>query len=52
VATVAELDRILDAIAAHDGAAYVEVMMPDAESQPLPDATIDRGYKLRTPHTD
>jgi len=52
VATVAELDRILDAIDAHDGAAYVEVMIPDAESQPLPDATIDRGYKLRTPHTD
>ena len=52
VGTVAELDRMLDAIDAHDGAAYVEVMIPGAESQPLPDATIDRGYKLRTPKAD
>jgi indolepyruvate decarboxylase len=51
VGTVAELDRILDAIATHDGAAYVEVMIPGEESQPLPDAVIDRGYKLRTPKT-
>ena len=49
VATVAELDAALDAIDAHDGAAYIEVMIPDEESQPLPDDVIDRGYKLRTP---
>lgn len=49
VATVAELDDALDAIAKHDGAAYLEVMIPDEESQPLPEQIIDRGYKLRTP---
>lgn len=49
VSTVAELEEALDAIEKHSGAAYVEVMIPDEESQPLPDAVIDRGYKLRTP---
>ena len=49
VGTVAELDAILDAIESHDGAAYVEVMIPGEESQPWPDEVIDRGYKLRTP---
>jgi indolepyruvate decarboxylase len=49
VSTVAELDAALDAIDAHDGAAYIEVMIPDGESQPLPEEVIDRGYKLRTP---
>ncbi len=49
VATVGELDDALDAVEAHDGAAYLEVMIPDEESQPLPDEVIDRGYKLRTP---
>ena len=49
VSTVAELDAVLDQIDSHDGAAYVEVMIPDEESQPLPDAVIDRGYKLNTP---
>lgn len=51
VATVAELDAAFDAIDAHDGAAYVEVMIPDEESQPFPDAVIDRGYKVQTPGT-
>ena len=49
VTTVAELDDALDAIAAHDWAAYIEVMIPNEESQPLPEEVIDRGYKLRTP---
>ena len=49
VTTVAELDDALDAIDEHDGAAYVEVMIPGEESQPLPGDVIDRGYKLRTP---
>ena len=49
VTTVAELDQVLDEIEGHDGAAYVEVLIPDEESQPLPDDVIDRGYKLRTP---
>jgi indolepyruvate decarboxylase len=49
VTTVGELDAAFDAIEAHDGAAYVEVMIPGEESQPLPAGVIDRGYKLRTP---
>jgi len=49
VGTVAELDAVLDRIETHDGASYVEVLIPNEESQPLPDETIDRGYKLRTP---
>ncbi len=34
-----------------DGAAYIEVMIPNEESQPLPETTVDRSYKLRTPTT-
>jgi len=49
VSTVAELDKGLDRIAAHDGAAYVEVMISNEESQPMSDAGIDRPYKLKTP---
>ncbi len=49
VSTVAELETVLVDIESHDGAAYIEVMIPDEESQPLPDDVIDRGYKLRTP---
>lgn len=49
VTTVAELDNALDRIEAHDGAAYIEVMIPGEESQPLPESIIDRAYKLRTP---
>jgi indolepyruvate decarboxylase len=49
VSTVAELDQVLDRIDAHDGAAYIEVMIPNEESQPLPESTIDNGYKLKTP---
>ena len=52
VSTVAELEQSLEAIGTHDGAAYVEVMIPNQESQPLPPATIDRGYKLDTPDPD
>jgi indolepyruvate decarboxylase len=49
VSTVAELEQVLVDIEKHDGAVYVEVMIPEEESQPLPDDVIDRGYKLRTP---
>ncbi len=49
VSTVAELETVLVDIEAHDGAAYIEVMIPDEESQPLPEDVIDRGYKLQTP---
>ena len=49
LSTVGELDEVLDRIDAHDGAAYIEVMIPNEESQPLPASTIDSGYKLNTP---
>lgn len=49
VSTVAELEAALTHIASHPGAAYVEVIIPNEESQPLPDAVIDSGYKLKTP---
>ncbi|MEY3964672.1 MAG: hypothetical protein RLZZ106_1927 [Cyanobacteriota bacterium] len=49
VSTVAELDLVLDQIDAYDSAAYVEVMIPNEESQPLPESTIDSGYLLMTP---
>lgn len=49
VGTVAELEEILEKIETHDGAAYIEVMIPNEESQPLSEEVIDSGYKLRTP---
>jgi indolepyruvate decarboxylase len=49
VATNAELDAALAKIASEDAAAYIEVMIPNEESQPLPRDVIDKGYKLRTP---
>jgi indolepyruvate decarboxylase len=49
VSTVAELDQVLDQIESHDGAVYIEVMIPNEESQPMPESTIDSGYKLKTP---
>ncbi|WP_246833793.1 alpha-keto acid decarboxylase family protein [Synechococcus sp. CB0101] len=49
VSTVAELDLVLDQIDAYDSAAYVEVMIPNEESQPLPESTVDSGYLLKTP---
>ena len=49
VSTVAELDQVLDQVESYDGAAYIEVMIPNEESQPMPADTIDSGYKLKTP---
>jgi indolepyruvate decarboxylase len=49
VATNADLDAALAKIASEDAAAYIEVMIPNEESQPLPGDVIDNGYKLRTP---
>ena len=47
--TVAELEDILGKIEKHDGAAYIQVLIPESESQPLPAEVIDRDYKLRIP---
>lgn len=49
VETVAELEDVLSRIEKHDGAAYVEVMIPNEESQPLPAAIPDLDYKLAIP---
>lgn len=49
VRTNAELDAAFARIAAEDAAAYLEVMIPNEESQPDPAEMIDSGYKLRTP---
>ena len=49
VGTVGELEAAFARIEAHDGAAYIEVMILEAESQPLPEEIIDNAYKLRTP---
>ncbi len=49
VGTLAELDDILGKIEKHDGAAYIQVLIPEAESQPLPAEVIDHDYKLRIP---
>ena len=49
VGTVAELEAALAGIETHDGAAYIEVLIPETESQPLPEAIIDNAYKVKTP---
>ena len=50
VATVGELEAALAAIETSDSGAYIEVMIPEAESQPLPKEIIDQVYKFRTPY--
>ncbi len=49
VATNADLDAALERVAAEDTAAYIGVMISEEESQPMTEAIIDNGYKLRTP---
>lgn len=49
VGTVAELEAAFAKIATHDGAAYIEVMIPETESQPLSEQIIDNAYKVKTP---
>ena len=49
VGTVAELEDILEKIENHDGAAYIQVLIPESESQPISEVDIDRDYKLRVP---
>ena len=50
VSTVAELEQALAAINAHDGAAYLEVIIPPEESQPLPEVLIETMHQTATPH--
>ena len=49
VGTIGELETALATIASNDSAAYIEVMIPESESQPMPQAAIDMIYKTQTP---
>ena len=49
VSTIGELEDALAVINASDSAAYIEVMIPESESQPMPAAAIDFAYKTHTP---
>jgi len=49
VQTLGELDEVLDRLSRSNQAAYVEVMIPPEESQPLSDAILDELYKTDTP---
>lgn len=51
VSTIGELEEALAEISAGDVAAYVEVMIPESESQPMPEWVIEATYKTRTPHS-
>jgi indolepyruvate decarboxylase len=47
--TVAELEQAFTAINAHNGAAYLEVLIPAAESQPLAEEVIETMHQTTTP---
>jgi indolepyruvate decarboxylase len=52
VSTVRELDDIIRKIESHDGAAYIAVVIPKEESQPLPEWRKDQAYKVATPDSE
>ena len=52
VSTVAELDAVITKVNTHTGAAFIEVMIPPEESQPVPMSDQDYLYKLKTPFTN
>ena len=47
--TVAELEAALKKARSHKGACYLEIMIPEEESQPLPGAVLNQIYKTATP---
>jgi len=49
VTTVGELDIALRKARNHRSGSYLEVMIPEIESQPLPSAVLDHLYKQNTP---
>ena len=49
VSTVAELDAAIDKANSFDGASYIEVMIPQDESQPLPQIVLNQIYKTNIP---
>lgn len=52
VSTIGELEDTLSSIDANNTGAYIEVMIPEDESQPLPVGIIDRIYKFRSPSAE
>jgi indolepyruvate decarboxylase len=49
VTTVAELDQAIEKANSFDGASYIEVMIPQSESQPLPLKVQNQIYKTNIP---
>ncbi|MFO1414522.1 MAG: thiamine pyrophosphate-binding protein [Burkholderiales bacterium] len=49
VATLGELDAAIRKASGFDGASYIEVMIPEEESQPLPKPVREIVYKSETP---
>lgn len=49
VSTVAELDAAIEKANSFDGASYIEVIIPSAESQPAPKALQNHVYKANIP---
>jgi len=49
--TVAELEQAFAAINAHQGAAYLEVLIPAEESQPLAEDVIETMHQTMTPQS-
>ena len=50
VSTVAELDAAIEKANSFDGASYIEVMIPQSESQPLPLNVQNQIYKTNIPN--
>jgi indolepyruvate decarboxylase len=49
VETVGDLESALEEARRHNGGCYLELMIPETESQPISVARQDRLYKYRTP---
>jgi indolepyruvate decarboxylase len=49
VETVGDLESALEEARNHHGGCYLEIMIPETESQPLPRSVIENIYKTRTP---
>ncbi len=49
VTTVKELEETFELLETHDGGAYIELMTPISECQPLPAAILDQMYKTEVP---
>ena len=49
VETVGDLESALEEARNHKGGCYLEIMIPETESQPLSRSAIDNIYKTQTP---